>query len=380
VLSLLVLTTAAVNRLMLVPQLRQTEPELRATGAKSLRRSTLIEIGLAVAVLVLAARLTAIPPADAPLTVDVASRSGTIALEGESNDVSFAISGELRNEPDGVIRIAIVDTASGAPVTDLVRVIVDARAPDPLDPDGEPIQDRFDASVVVGEPGVYEVPRARFGLEAEWQIEVIARRLGLVDESIEFTLDLNNTAPQPPRLTQEEWQLPRIPWSGYLALVAAALTAIGSLWLIRRLKGLEPVTAGIILAVAGMITLGFLLSAWRSGPIPIAASELPFPANPNDPAAIQRAASTWATQCASCHGVDAAGTGDDQPDGGHAHPSVAGDLLGPQSRARTPEELFWIVSNGLGGTTMPAFDLALTDQERADLVAYLLWLQAQADE
>jgi mono/diheme cytochrome c family protein len=158
------------------------------------------------------------------------------------------------------------------------------------------------------------------------------------------------------------------------------LTAIGSLWLIRRLKGLEPVTAGIILAVAGMITIGFLLSAWRSGPIPIAASELPFPANPNDPAAIQRAASTWATQCASCHGVDAAGTGDDQPDGGHAHPSVAGDLLGPQSRARTPEELFWIVSNGLGGTTMPAFDLALTDQERADLIAYLLGLQAQADE
>ncbi len=375
-LALLILSIAAVNRSMLVPNLRRADAD-RSSIQTSLRKAALIELGLAVAVLLLAARLTSIPPADAPLTVDVAARSGAIALTGVSNDLEIAVDGELSNRPEGVIRVTITEAATGAPALDLVRVIVDARAPDPLDPDGEPLQDRFEIEPVDGTPGVWELPRTRLGLEAEWSIEVIARRLGVVDEAVSFTLDLRHTAPPPPRLVQEEWRLPRLPWGGYLALVAAAATVAGSLILIRRLKGLEPVTAGIMLTVAAMITIGFLLSAWRSGPIPVAGGGLVSPANLDDPAAIQRAVDTWAMQCASCHGVDGGGTGERKPDGSHAHASVAGDLLGPQSRARTPEELLWIISNGLGGTSMPAFDLALTDEERADLVSYLRWLQSR---
>jgi putative copper export protein/mono/diheme cytochrome c family protein len=378
VLSLLVVTAAAVNRLMLVPQLRRAEPTDQLRIARSLRGSAVIELGLAIIILLLAARLASIPPADRPLTIDVAARSGQIELASNADELTIMLAGNLANVPEGVLTITVIETATGAQVTDLARVIVDARAPDPLDPNAEPLQDRFDATPVEGEPGSFAIPRSRLGLETTWTVEIIARRLGVVDAVATWNLDFTGTAAQPPRLVKETWALPRIPWSGYLALVAAAVTAVGALLLIRRLKGLEPVTAGIILAVAGLITVGFLLSAWRSGPIPIAASDPNIAIDANDPAAIQRATPLWAMQCASCHGVDGGGTGDEQPDGGHAHPSVAGDLLGRQTQARTPAELYWIITNGLGGTTMPAFDLALTDQERADLVAYLLWLQKQS--
>ncbi len=378
VLALLILTAAAVNRTMIVPRLGAGSTPGRTGFWRSLRMSAVVELGLAIAVLLLAARLTSIPPADEPLTVDVASRSGTVEVSGVSGDLSIRFEGEIANEPNGEFRILVIDAETGAAASEIARVIVDARAPDPLDPNADPIQDRFDADPISETPGAFVVPRTRLGLEETWSIEVIVRRLGLEDESLAFDLDLTATAPQPPRLVEEVWRLPRIPWSGYLALAAAAGTVVGALVLIRRLKGLEPVTAGIMLAVAGLITIGFLLSAWRSGPIPVSDGELPAPPGLDDPGAITRATDTWAMQCASCHGVDGGGIGDDEDEqGAHAHPSEAGDLLGPQSQARTPGELYWIISNGLGGTSMPAFDLALTDEERADLVAYLIDLQDQ---
>ena len=379
-LVILVLTTAAVNRLMVIPSLRRADPVDRPSEERTLRLAVLVEFGLAIVVVLLAARLSSLPPADAPLTVDVASRNGPIAETGTSGDLMITLSGELANRAGDVLTVTVADANSGEPATDLARLIIDARAPDPQDPSGEPIQDRFDADPVPDRPGVFEFPRSRFGLEAEWSVDVIARRLGVTDETASFALDLTGTAPQPPRLVQEEWRLPRIPWSGYLALAAAAVTAAGSLWLIRRLKGLEPVTAGIMLTVAAIITIGFVLSAWRSGPIPVTDGALAAPSTIDDPGAIQRAEGNWLAQCASCHGVDGGGIGDEEANDSdeHAHPSVAGDLLGSQSQARTPGELYWIITNGLGGTTMPAFDLALTDNERSDLVAYLRWLQSQA--
>jgi copper transport protein len=378
ILVVVILATAGMNRILVVPALRQAGHRDPAAAAQTLRRSALVELGLAVLVILLAARLASIPPADAPLTVEVAARSGLITVNQTSGDLAFSVSGERANRPDGIVRIEITDAISGAPVVDLARVIVDARTPDPANVSADPIQDRFDATPDAAAPGTYTFPRSRLGLEGIWTIDVIARRLGLNDETISLVADLQNTAPQPPRLIQEAWQLPRFPWSGYLALAAAVATVAGSLLLIRRLKGLEPVTAGIMLSVAALITIGFLLSAWRSGPVPIDTHGIALAEGFNNPAAIQRASTLWASQCASCHGIDGSGTGEPPADGGHAHPSVAGDLLGPQSQARTPEELLWIIGNGIGGTTMPAFNRALNEEERSDLVAYLLMLQANS--
>lgn len=138
-----------------------------------------------------------------------------------------------------------------------------------------------------------------------------------------------------------------------------------------------------MLAVTALITVGFLLSAYRSGPSPIEGSPVTVPGDLADDTVIQRAARTWAQQGASCHGVTAAGAGAGESTATNTapnHPSDSGDLLGPSSRALTTQERYWAITNGIGGTAMPAFDVALTNRDRWDLVAYLEWLQSQSED
>jgi mono/diheme cytochrome c family protein len=384
VLVLLILTVAAVSRLLLIPRLVAALDDAdgpAANQARSLGRAALIEIGLAVAILLLTARLTGLAPANGPLAVDVAARTGPISIAAPAGDLQFLIAGDLQSTADGMVTINVVHAGSGEPVTDLARLIVLATAPNPIDPAGESLRDRFDAEPIAGTPGAYRFPRSRLGVEAVWTLEIAARRLGLDDAVATTDIDLRGTAPQPPRLVDDQWRWPRVNWTGWLSMVAAAATAAGGLWLVRRLKGLEPVTAGIMLAVTGLITVGFLLSAYRSGPVPIEGDPTTVPDDLTNEVVIQRAAGSWAQQCASCHGVTGGGTGEQEPgtDQAHNHPSVSGDLLGSSSRALTSQERFWAITNGIGGTGMPAFEIALTERERWDLVAYLEWLQSQAE-
>ena len=67
-------------------------------------------------------------------------------------------------------------------------------------------------------------------------------------------IDLTGTGPQPPRLVAESWQLPKLPITGWLPLVAAVATFAGGIVLIKRTEGLEPVTGGIFLIVIVLIT------------------------------------------------------------------------------------------------------------------------------
>ncbi len=382
---LLIITVAAVNRLLLLPRLTASinagSDQAARAQTRSLNRAALIEIGIALVVLLLTARLTGLPPANGPLAVDVAARSGPIAIAATAGDLQFLLSGELQSTPDGVIEISVANDGSGAPVTDLARLIVLATAPNPLDPAGEPLRDRFDAEPVPDQPGAFRFARSRLGVEAVWSLDLAARRLGVEDATATMELDLTGTAPQPPRLVDDHWRRPKTPWTGWLSLAAAAATVIGGLLLVRRLRGLEPVTAGIMLAVTALITVGFLLSAYRSGPLPIEGNPVTVPGDLADDTVIQRAAGNWAQQCASCHGVTAGGTGASATTNpGHNHPSDSGDLLGPSSRALTSQERYWAITNGIGGTTMPAHDVALSDRERWDLVAYLEWLQLQPED
>jgi copper transport protein len=379
---LFIITVAAVNRLLLLPRLTAAinagSDQAAQAQTRSLNRAALIELGIALVVLLLTALLTGLPPANGPLAVDVAARSGPIAIAATAGELQFMLTGELQSTPDGVIEVTVANAGSGAPVTDLARLIMLATAPNPLDPAGEPLRDRFDAEPVPDQPGVFRFPRSRLGVEAVWTLDLAARRLGIEDATATMELDLTGTAPQPPRLVDDHWRWPKTPWTGWLSLAAAATTVIGGLLLVRRLRGLEPVTAGIMLAVTALITVGFLLSAYRSGPLPVEGNPVTIPGDLADDTVIQRAASNWAQQCASCHGVTAGGTGEsDATNTGHNHPSDSGDLLGPSSDALSSQERYWAITNGIGGTTMPAFDVALSDRDRWDLVAYLEWLQAQ---
>jgi mono/diheme cytochrome c family protein len=290
-------------------------------------------------------------------------------------DLTIALSGQLDPAAAESITITITDAASGAPITDLARVIVSATATDPLAPDGLPLNDRFDATAVDGQPGVYTFPRARLGIQTPWRVTISARRLGVVDADAAFNLDFAGAGAQPPRLVDDHWRRPSLPWSGWLALAAAAVSFAGGIALIKRLKGLEPVTGGIFLAVILLITAAFTLSAYRSGPIPTGGHELqnPFPAS--DTSLIQPASEIFAAQCASCHG--AAGQGLDSGEHGHGGDR---DLTASQTRQMSDGDLYTVITAGIGGTEMPAYGIALTDEQRWALVSLLREFQDQAKE
>jgi copper transport protein len=379
----MVLVVAGTNRLFIVPRLKAAlsdSPEIVRAHAERLRLTALLEVVAALLILFAAARLTELPPADGPLTADVAGRQGPIALTAVASDLTIALSGQLDPAAGETITILIADAATGQPIPDLSRVIVLATAPDPLDPSGDPLRDRFDATPIEGTPGAYSFPRARLGIQTSWSLEVMARRLGTVDAGTTFNLDLTGAGTQPPRLVADHWKWPKFPWSGWLAIAAAAATFSGGITLIKRLKGLEPVTGAIFLAVIVLIAGAFALSAYRSGPIPTSGSALQNPLDPSDTAMISRASETFATQCASCHGGTDQGLEEgESPEHGHEGGGDR-DLTTSQSRQLSDGDLYTLITDGIGGTEMPSFGIALTETQRWEIVLLIRDLQKQAEE
>jgi copper transport protein len=380
-LVLIVLVIAGVNRLFIVPRLRKARSEgndAHETGQNErIRQAVSIEIGLALLILLAAARMTEIAPANGPLTVDVASRSGEIHLSTNAGDLTFTLDGLLDPAAAETLSIIVTTTATGEPTFDLARLIVLATAPNPLDPNGEGLRDRFDADPVEGQPGHYTIPRSRLGFDTEWHLSITARRLGLEDATATFPLDLTGTSPQPPRLVSDDWRWPKMPITGWLALMAAVATFTGGIVLVKRLKGLEPVTGGIFLVVITMITIAFFLTAYRSGPIPTAYADRSSPVDLADSAVIQRGSRLFAEQCVSCHGVSGQGTNMAETMG-HSESGTI-DLTGDRTQQRTDGDLYGVMTAGIPGSEMPAFDIALDDDQRWALVAHIRQLQRDAE-
>jgi copper transport protein len=377
----MVLVVAGTNRLFIVPRLKASLselPQIVRAHTNRLRLTALLEVAAALLILFAAARLTELPPADGPLTVDVAGRQGPISLSAVASDLTITLSGQLDPAAADTIIIQVTD-ATGQPVSDLARVIVLATAPDPLDASGDALRDRFDATPIDNTPGAYAFPRTRLGIQTDWSLEVTARRLGLSDASTNFDLDLTGAGTQPPRLVADQWKWPKLPWSGWLALAAAAATFAGGITLIKRLKGLEPVTGAIFLSVIALISGAFAFSAYRSGPIPTTGSNLQNPLDPSDAAIITRASETFATQCASCHGATGQGLDEGEaPEHGHQGGGDR-DLTTSQSQQLSDGDLYTIVTDGIGGTEMPSFSIALTEDQRWEIVILIREFQKQAE-
>lgn len=383
ILIALVLVVAGTNRLFIVPRLRAAQglnPEIARRQTEQIRWTALLEVLAAGLILFAAARLTELPPADGPLTVDVAGRQGVIALSSATNDLDILLSGQLDPAAGDTITIVVTNAVTQQPVTDIARLIVLATAPDPTDPNGDPLRDRFDATPVEGAPGSFSFPRARIGIQTDWQIEITARRIGLTDSNVTFDLQLTGAGAQPPRLVSDHWRWPSLPWSGWLALAAAAATFGGGIALIKRLKGLEPLTAGIFLAVIMLITGAFALSAYRSGPIPTSGSSRQNPLDRSDTALVTRASNTFATQCASCHGVTGQGSSNDAS-AEHGHENGGDrDLITGKTQQLSDGDLYTLITDGIGGTEMPSFGIALTEEQRWEIVILIRMFQEQVEQ
>jgi len=332
---------------------------------------------MAVAILVCAARLTMIAPADGPLVVDIAPRHLAVAESATVGDLRVYLAGSVGDDPTGMLTVTVADAVASSAAADVARVIVVATAPDPTDAASTPLHDRFD--LAAAGPGSWSLPLARLGFQAAWSIEVIVRRAGEPDAVATFPLDLAGTGPQPPTLVADQWRLPAFTLSSWILLASALVTFAGGLVLVRRLPGLEPATGAVFLLMVLLIGGGFALSAWRFSPTPSSRTGLANPLDAGDTAIVATGAALWGARCASCHGVDGRGPDEEAVVSAHGHRSGPYDLTDATSQRPTDGDLFSAITDGVPGTTMPAYMLALTDDERWALVIWLRDLQRTAE-
>jgi len=76
--------------------------------------------------------------------------------------------------------------------------------------------------------------------------------------------------------------------------------------------------------------------------------------------------------CAVCHGDDGKGN----TDMAESLPKKPADLTRKEMEGLSEGEIFWVVSNGLGKSGMPAFQKKLNDTERWQVVAFARSLSA----
>jgi mono/diheme cytochrome c family protein len=368
-----ILVAAGINLLVIVPRLRAAsargETEYRAAMTRSASHFVAAELVFAVATLLAAAALTEIVPAEGPLPVDVAAKTVTIDQRSATGDLDVWLLAMLQGEDSDRYSLTIT-TADGAVPGELQRVIVVSSTTL-----GEStLGDRFDATELSGSPGTFTFPAVRLGLRGLWDLEVIVRRAGVEDASTSFSVDTSQAGQPAPRLVDDGWSMPRLTipaWSmGFFAL----FVLVGGLVALMKLRELQPFAAAILLTMTLLIAAGFAVQSYRLT-IPVtAATNLANPI-PADDASIARGENTYTRQCLICHGPLGAGL-ETEEDPSHLHGDSA-DLTDPRSADQRDGDLFHAISNGVADTDMPAFDQALTEAERWDVVNYLRTLQGR---
>jgi putative copper resistance protein D len=207
-----------------------------------------------------------------------------------------------------------------------------------------------------------------------WNAKLIVRRAGLEDVSVTFPIDTRETGVQPPRADSDSWRLPRFTLAACLLFALAGFVVVAGVVGARRLPGLEPLAAALILTMVALIAAGFAVSAVRQT-IPVTEDTNLVNPKLKDAGSVARGSTIYAANCLACHGPAAAGV--DSTDPGHSH-GAAADLTDKRSRDQRDGDLYHAVTHGVAGSAMPAYDRALSETERWDVVIYLRKLQRAA--
>jgi len=310
-------------------------------------------------------------PADYPLSVDVAAKTVIVDERAAAGDLQIRLLAELRGDPLDRYTLTITGEEGGQPA-DLQRVIVESTlAEAPGVPGG--LGDRFDAEPVAGSPATYGFPATRLGLEGEWALNIIVRRAGVQDVETSFQVDTTGATPPEPRLVEDTWRLPEMTLAAWVFVAMAVVMMVVGLAGLRSLTGLEPIASAVLLAMCVLIAIGFLFSAARQT-VPVSkGQDVQNPVEFGD-VSIRQGSDLYFANCLLCHGAE--GRGVDIEDPAHAHGKAAG-LTDRAARSQTGGDLYTWISDGVPGTEMPAFDLALSEEERWHLVNYIRWLQGE---
>lgn len=375
-LLVVVLVAATINLLILLPQIRHALSQRDSERAWSFLRSTRAVAGLEVAtaslILLASAVLTLSVPADYPQAVTVAGRALIVDQTLQADDLSIAVQAELRGNPGDRFVIDVAD-ADGQPPEQVQRVIIETEL---LTGPDAGLGDRFDANSIGGSDATFGFPATRLGIAGEWAVNIVVRRAGVEDVEAGFQVDTSGTVAGQPRLVRDSWTpLPRMTWAAWGFLILAIVVLVAGLAGMRRLTGMEPVASGVILALCVLIASGFIVSATRQT-VPVTDGRHLVNPLPGDAIVLKQGESLYAANCLLCHGADGRGT---TAGPGMTHQAADADLMVSATRRAADGDLFTWISEGVPGTDMPAFEVALSEDERWSLVHYLRQLQTDED-
>jgi mono/diheme cytochrome c family protein len=312
-----------------------------------------------------AGALSNTPPANGPRAVRVATRAIEIEREMPAGPLDLRLSADILGVQDDRLLVE-VSRRDGAPVGDIQRLIVASSVLRPGESTSIEV-DRVDATLVATSPldATYAVSAAGLAAGGVWMLKLTVRRAGIPDEVGGTTIDSTTWSFLSPRLVEDAWRPPRVPPGVPVLLLTAAVVLVVGFRGVRGSRTIEPLPAVIILVAVVAIAAGFTVQAVQQIDATPAGSDVTSPTDEPD---LIAAGNDYRTYCLACHGVDGGGVDDTDPQ--HDHGSGT-DLLDDDTRRRSDGDLFALTSGGVSGTTMPAYDVALTEQERWALVTYL---------
>lgn len=388
------LGTAALNLFVTKPRLGQS-PDAR----RWLSRLLMIEAALGLAVLLVTATLTQLPPAHLLTGANAAAadprlNNAVIAVPPVTQNVDADLSSgpQSAEMQDAAGMTVLLTTTTGRDGSALDANIVDPNAFQPL-PDVQRVTalitfagaDLGQTSVVLPRDasGHYHTTGIFFPIKGVWNIQLVIRRANIADDArlnFSFTSDPARfqttgrpistvTAAKPgflwPRL------LPNAYYGLLLVLIGGALLAVtyrsrfretlsGRTFRVYRLWSLGALLVGVM--VFGFYSTDRTPTTGITNPIP------------NTAATLATGQQLFAQNCAVCHGPLGKGDG---PLAQNLNPRPV-DLTSSHLTTHTDGDLYWWVSHGIAGTGMPAFSGTLSDQDLWALIRYIRTLRAAA--
>lgn len=339
-----------------------------------------VELTAGILAILAAAGMVTGQPAATRASVLTSSALATAHLYGTAGDSTVHVAVNLPTPGEASYQVAVAEASSGADRTDVQRVFLVFTPPAESDLPAERAQ--LDE---VGDPAHWATTGAYTPVIGTWQVEVIVRRVGRLDESTSFELPV--VVPLPPQLVPPPdtgigvplplaalWTLlptGTLGWAGPLILLGLA----AGLGILDRRGG----SRGRSLLRLGVVLIAVVAGAGVASRAAVQAADQPPGSaarmvNPQEATAdsILRGHNLYLANCAACHGLNGDGDG----------PTAAGWLpplqpLGAVVPHLSDGSIGYDIAVGRAGTRMPAFASSLSENDRWDLVNYLrtVWPQ-----
>ena len=319
-------------------------------------RTVRAEVLIATLLLLVASLLVGFAPArEALAEARAPQRAQTATVDGVRVTMTLAALQPGNNNFDVYLR----DANTGRPLADLEKVTL--RVAEPALATGEE-----EVVTTARGDGHYVATGSYLSLSGQWDVRVLARRVGQADLDRTFTFLIGSqadTAADTGLLTEPS--LPR--WNstrgiGIVALVVALVCTALGLRLFRRGSGFG--TLLLMLVPTALVVGGYLLASGE--PDEVLVKRPAEPTNPivADAASIARGQLLFAQHCVSCHGVTGRGDG---PSAAALRPPPP-DLTLPHTASHSDGYLFAAIRDGFPGSSMPAWGGELTEAQEWDLV------------